>query len=202
MHVFIQISPAVRFGLCFSHFTFHGELADIPLSSSSKTAAPNTDTFDSVDDFFLVSRPICDRLTKAKLIELAKDVPPKSWTFAQYSAGSFDKSSSGHYRRLSASRSGGFIQTWWNMASTSATSSWRNLVRTLTKLFVQSGPWCNCLFSDVPLYLAEQWKTTITLPSLCMGDQGLGDMVSACRTGLPLVSISVSGTLEAYPLSM
>ena len=58
---------------------------------------------------------------------------------------------------------------WWNICSMSphkANSSFRNLIKTLIKLFNKSGPLKRFWFKEVDWNLAPASKTTLTFPGL------------------------------------
>ena len=114
---------------------------------------------DGLDSF----RFSCAVFLRQKLVQLGDDVAPNMWTCVWWSFDSFVKSLFGHHRKLSTSRSFGLTKTWWNIASilaTTAIGSFLKRMRTPTRLYVKSGPWSNWSFSEVPLNLAVQSKTT------------------------------------------
>ena len=150
---------------------------------------------DGLDSF----RFSCAVFLRQKLVQLGDDVAPNMWTCVWWSFDSFVKSLFGHHRKLSTSRSFGLTKTWWNIASilaTTAIGSFLKRMRTPTRLYVKSEPWSNWSFSEVPLNLAVQSKTTRIFPGLW------GLETAWCRIyqiGLPSGSSSSSGTFLAWP---
>lgn len=131
---------------------------------------------------------------RPKLAQLGEDILPKRCTYNMYSTVKLEKSSPSHQRNLEASKSFGSTIARWNMASMSeerATGSWRNLKRTLSRLFVKSGPLGSRPLNDDPMHRAAQSNATLGFLGL------LGLKTALCKRyqrGLPSAPSSFSDT--------
>ena len=109
-----------------------------------------------------MGNPLYGKGLRAKLAQPGDEVAPNRSTVILYSTGLLHKSPPSHQKKRSKSLNSLVTWTWWNMDSMSRiipTGSWRNLRRTLARVFVESGPCRRCLFSDSPLHSAAQSNT-------------------------------------------